>query len=414
MTTAVTPAGPRCGSDRVPDRHRGEGVVEVGRPQRDRHPGLGRHQRDQLVGVLRDGVGETSYGVGAQVGIGAPLRRVEGAARGGDRVAGVGELRRPARPTAAPRSPGCVPGRSSRRRWAAPRRPPAAPEDGVLAHGQLHHAAHPALLTRWCAAAERGWLASDTCATTSGADVPLPVRPATRVVSLVPSLTEALAAAAPEPARRRHRLVHPPRGPRRRPRARHQEPRPRRHPSPLPRPRRRQQGGEPRARRTPTPRRRRRCLGHPDRDRRGVTRLDVAGCFARPSRCRDPDWLVDARALWSARPPSLASASPSPIWRDPWMVVGSETYTDDLLARAGLTNVLADGPRARGATRRSTPDDIDGAGADVVLLPDEPYVFTADDGPEALRTPTRLVSGGCSRGTARRWSRRTPCCGLAE
>ena len=39
-------------------------------------------------------------------------------------------------------------------------------------------------------------------------------------------------------------------------------------------------------------------------------------------------------------------------------------------------------------------EDVDGAGADVVLLPDEPYEFTADDGPEAFaRTPTRLVSG---------------------
>ena len=28
-----------------------------------------------------------------------------------------------------------------------------------------------------------------------------------------------------------------------------------------------------------------------------------------------------------------------------------------------------------------------------MLLPDEPYVFTADDGPEAFTTPTRLVSG---------------------
>ena len=37
--------------------------------------------------------------------------------------------------------------------------------------------------------------------------------------------------------------------------------------------------------------------------------------------------------------------------------------------------------------------EIDRSGADVVLLPDEPYVFTADDGPEAFTTPTRLVSG---------------------
>jgi ABC-type Fe3+-hydroxamate transport system substrate-binding protein len=103
----------------------------------------------------------------------------------------------------------------------------------------------------------------------------------------------------------------------------------------------------------------------------------------------DPSWLVEARALWSApAAPRLRVAVP--IWRDPWMVVGSATYTHDLLTRAGLVNVLAD---REGRYPTVTPDDIDGAGADVVLLPDEPYVFTADDGPEALRTPTRLVSG---------------------
>ena len=33
-------------------------------------------------------------------------------------------------------------------------------------------------------------------------------------------------------------------------------------------------------------------------------------------------------------------------------------------------------------------------GADLVLLPDEPYVFTADDGPDAFPgVPTVLVSG---------------------
>ncbi|NYE36809.1 ABC-type Fe3+-hydroxamate transport system substrate-binding protein [Nocardioides cavernae] len=103
----------------------------------------------------------------------------------------------------------------------------------------------------------------------------------------------------------------------------------------------------------------------------------------------DPPWLVEARDLWSTPAvPRLRVAVP--IWRDPWMVVGSPTYTDDLLARAGLSNVLADGD---GRYPTVTPDAIDAAGADVVLLPDEPYVFTADDGPEALATPTRLVSG---------------------
>ena len=80
-----------------------------------------------------------------------------------------------------------------------------------------------------------------------------------------------------------------------------------------------------------------------------------------------------------------------PIWRDPWMVVGSPTYTDDLLV-PGRAGQRAGRPRAR-RYPTVTSAEIDDAGADVVLLPDEPYVFTADDGPEALTTPTRLVSG---------------------
>jgi hypothetical protein len=80
-----------------------------------------------------------------------------------------------------------------------------------------------------------------------------------------------------------------------------------------------------------------------------------------------------------------------PIWRDPWMVVGSRTFTGDLLRRLGLENAYA-------ASGDRYPHvavaEVDDGRADLVLLPDEPYVFTADDGPEAFtRTPTRLVSG---------------------
>lgn len=103
----------------------------------------------------------------------------------------------------------------------------------------------------------------------------------------------------------------------------------------------------------------------------------------------EPPWLAAAHSLWS-EPAAPRLRVAVPIWRDPWMVVGASTYTDDLLRRVGLVNVLA-GREGRYPT--VTPAEIDDAGADVVLLPDEPYVFTADDGPEALRTPTRLVSG---------------------
>ncbi len=39
-------------------------------------------------------------------------------------------------------------------------------------------------------------------------------------------------------------------------------------------------------------------------------------------------------------------------------------------------------------------EEIDRPDVDAVLLPDEPYVFTERDGPEAFQqAPTRLVSG---------------------
>jgi ABC-type Fe3+-hydroxamate transport system substrate-binding protein len=104
-----------------------------------------------------------------------------------------------------------------------------------------------------------------------------------------------------------------------------------------------------------------------------------------------PDWLAAARRLWNRPPAPTRAHVVVPIWRDPWMAVGRDTFTGDLLTRAGLPNVFAEH-----AERYPKLDlaAIDGAGADVALLPDEPYVFTAEDGPEAFaRTPTRLVSG---------------------
>src|SRR5665647_3373769 len=44
-----------------------------------------------------------------------------------------------------------------------------------------------------------------------------------------------------------------------------------------------------------------------------------------------PDWLIEARRLWSGPAPEARAKVAVPIWRDPWMVVGSPTYTSDLL-----------------------------------------------------------------------------------
>jgi ABC-type Fe3+-hydroxamate transport system substrate-binding protein len=104
-----------------------------------------------------------------------------------------------------------------------------------------------------------------------------------------------------------------------------------------------------------------------------------------------PDWLATAHALWTGPLPAVTRRIVIPIWRDPWMVVGSSTFTGDLARRLGLANVYADHPERYPHVDLA---DLDAAGADVVLLPDEPYLFTAEDGPEAFsRTPTELVSG---------------------
>ena len=104
-----------------------------------------------------------------------------------------------------------------------------------------------------------------------------------------------------------------------------------------------------------------------------------------------PDWLPQSREAWSAPPVQAGLQVLVPVWRDPWMVVGPRTFTADLLSRLGCMVV----PGERG-DRYPTVDvsDLDRLGADLVLLPDEPYVFSAGDGPECFSTtPTRLVSG---------------------
>ena len=108
-----------------------------------------------------------------------------------------------------------------------------------------------------------------------------------------------------------------------------------------------------------------------------------------------PQWLVQAEQLWGTAAPATRGTVAVPIWRDPWMAVGPRTYTTDLLTRLGWTNALA-GPDADPSDRYPHVDlaDLDHPGVDLVLLPDEPYVFTAEDGPEAFtHAPTRLVSG---------------------
>jgi ABC-type Fe3+-hydroxamate transport system substrate-binding protein len=105
----------------------------------------------------------------------------------------------------------------------------------------------------------------------------------------------------------------------------------------------------------------------------------------------EPDWLRDARQSWAEDSPPIAERVVVPVWRDPWMVVGSRTFTGDLIARLGLRNAFADHPDRYPRLELSA---LTGIAPDLVLLPDEPYAFTAVDGPEAFPdVPAALVSG---------------------
>jgi len=109
--------------------------------------------------------------------------------------------------------------------------------------------------------------------------------------------------------------------------------------------------------------------------------------------CRQPSpaWLDAADRAWRRLPGGPTGAAVIPIWRRPWMVVGSDTFASDLLARLGVTNVYG-GHNDR--YPRVGIDELRSAGADLVVLPDEPYRFTASDGPEAFPgSRTALVSG---------------------
>ena len=98
----------------------------------------------------------------------------------------------------------------------------------------------------------------------------------------------------------------------------------------------------------------------------------------------EPDWLVAAEDRWRDTVPRKATAI-VPVWRKPWVVVGRDTFAGDVLLRLGVGNAYADH-----ADRYPRPplDELTSrlaeGRADVVVLPDEPYEFTASDGPEAF------------------------------
>lgn len=71
-----------------------------------------------------------------------------------------------------------------------------------------------------------------------------------------------------------------------------------------------------------------------------------------------------------------------PIWRDPWMTVNGDTFTSAMLEAAGAENPWAE---AGDRYPEVTLEEVEEAGVEAALLPDEPYVFDEGDRRDLLQ-----------------------------
>lgn len=73
------------------------------------------------------------------------------------------------------------------------------------------------------------------------------------------------------------------------------------------------------------------------------------------------------------------------IWNKPWMSINGDTYIHDVLARAGAVNVCANRMERYPVLHEA---ELASLGADLVLLPSEPYAFADEDRTEVLVNKT--------------------------
>ncbi|MBX6750129.1 MAG: cobalamin-binding protein [Micromonosporaceae bacterium] len=119
--------------------------------------------------------------------------------------------------------------------------------------------------------------------------------------------------------------------------------------------------------------------------------LDSLGRMFDALRVPRPAWLAEARRVWAAPPATSRGRHVTVVWRRPWVTVGPDTFASDMLRLLGWVNVFTD-PGQR--YPRPTLAEIRALQPDLVVLPDEPYAFRADDGPESFPgVPCALVSG---------------------
>lgn len=120
---------------------------------------------------------------------------------------------------------------------------------------------------------------------------------------------------------------------------------------------------------------------------RELRRVLVEGC-----RLPSPAWLAEAEDAWSRVRAEFDTTAVVPVWRRPWMVLGRDTFAGAVLDHLGVRNAYADHPERY---PRVPLEELAAPGrAGLAVLPDEPYAFAPDDGPEAFPgMPVALVSG---------------------
>lgn len=120
---------------------------------------------------------------------------------------------------------------------------------------------------------------------------------------------------------------------------------------------------------------------------------ELAALGAPESRARAVIEPIEA----ALRAAALRGAAPRtrvfcPIWKRPWMAVGRDTYADDLLRVCGGENVFGD--RAERRYPIVEEAEIVAAAPEVILLPDEPYAFGARDAAELARWQVPAAAAG--------------------
>ena len=162
--------------------------------------------------------------------------------------------------------------------------------------------------------------------------------------------------------------------------------------------------------------------------RRSVAQLEAAGIpvwVTYPRTVAEGAELLRELALLGGRSAELASvvrpveeaveralaARPSepvrvfcPIWKDPWMAVGPDTYAHDLIELCGGRNVFGAVATRRYPIVKET--EIIAAAPEVILLPDEPYAFGAEHAAALRALPVPAAASGrihCIDGTLLSW-----------